>query len=105
MKHKIIKYIIAVAVLFSTTAMSTEVNAQFAQSKNGVSEWVTEPPKTSSSGSDGLPFVDPRPPAYAPPPEGGEGQKIPLTEGLWILIGLAMSYGIVRRKQKEKDVI
>ena len=99
------KYIIAAAVLFSATAMSTEANAQFAQNTNGGAEWTVEPPKMSNSGTDIDLFTDSRPPAYAPPPEGGDGQKLgPISEGLWVLIGLAMTYGIIRRKQRVKDM-
>ena len=40
-------------------------------------------------------------------PGGGTGQKeeeMPVSDALWILAGLAVSYGIVRRKSKKSDL-
>ena len=101
MKLNITKYIIAAAILFLAAATPIEAKAQYAQTTENA-EWKTEPPKMSNPGAERAPFTDiTHPPAYAPPPEGGDGQKLPIRGGLWVLIGLTVAYGIVYRKRED----
>ena len=102
MKLNITKYIIAAAI-FLAAATPVATKAQYAQTTENT-EWEAKPPRISNPGNERTPFTDSRPPAYAPPPEGGDGQKLPIHGGLWVLIGLAVAYGVVYRKCKEDDV-
>jgi len=106
MKLRITKFMIAAVAIFLLTAAPTGAKAQFAQNTNGGAEWTAEPPKMSNSGSVRSPFAeDVRPPSYAPPPGGGDGQKLPVHGGFWLMIGLAISYGIVRRNHKVEETV
>ena len=109
MKNKLAKYVIAFAVVFLATDITIEAKLPWdnnVQNADGGIEWVAEPSKKSNPVGGRAPFTDlhPPPPSYAQPPGGGDGQKLPVPGGLWILIGMAMTYGVVcRRDKKSKE--
>ena len=104
MKNKLAKYVIAFTVVFLATDITIEAKLPWdnnVQNADGGIEWGAEPSKKSRPGGERAPFTDLHPPpAYAPPPGGGDGQKLPVPDGLWILIGMAMTYGAVCRRDK-----
>ena len=61
----------------------------------------------NGSASDRSPFssgngITP-PPQFGPPPGGGDGNKLGAPSGgLWILAGLAATYGIFRRRYRKE---
>jgi len=108
MKNKLKKYVIVTATLslmFSTTIEAKLSWDNNVQNADGGIEWVAEPSKKSRPSGERAPFTDLHPPpVYAPPPGEGDGQKLPVPDGFWILIGMVMTYGIVcRRDKKNKE--
>ena len=109
MKLKISKYIIAAAVLFSATATSTEANAQWNNIAQSTDTSFKNPLVTPNNSSGRAPFAEsnspfhPSPPLRAQPPGiDGDGQKLPVSGGLWILTGLSIIYGIACRILKKE---
>ena len=107
MRFKMKKYMIVAAALFLTAATPTELKAQWDGAQTNSAEWTAEPPKMPNTGSERSPFKDinTSPPSYVPP--GGDGNKIvPISGGIWIVTGLSVAYGIVRRKfRREEDAL
>jgi hypothetical protein len=104
MKLNRIKYQIAVVALFLVASAQTiEVKAQLGTRKETASFVPFDPNRGKSPFSGGN--QAPPPPSYVPPP-GGEGdaqKELPVLEGCWIIVGLAISYGIFCRQCKGKD--
>ena len=98
------KYIIAAAALFLAVATSTiDVKAQW-DSQHTVTDGTLEQPVVPLDNTgERDPFSNQVPPSYVPPPGyngEGDGQKLPPPDGFWMLIGLAIAYGLVCRKRK-----
>ena len=95
---------IAAAALFLAAATPTiETKAQWDNVQSTASNEIFEKSSTASNSSNARePFAQIQaPPSYAPPTgEVGDGQKLPIHGGFWILIGLAVSYGIARREKR-----
>ena len=83
--------IVCVCVLF---ALPASVNAQLTQESPIFKENMPRQPFDSGEAPGG--------PLRANPGGDGQKQETPILEGLWLLTGLAMSYGIFcRRRRKE----
>ena len=96
------------ALLFSFVfAQTIDAGMQFDNTPTTESiGWQTESPESKPNQSDNfmIPFAENRTPLYAPPPGGGDGQKLPVSGGVWLLLGLALAYGIIiRRKPKKRS--
>ena len=89
---------VAVAALLFGAAQFA-VKAQWDYAQNTTNEGIAVPPDNNR---ERPPFGDR--PLYEPPPdEDGDGQKIlPAHDGFWIFCGLAMMYGFVCRRRREK---
>ena len=97
-----IKNKIVAATLFLIATTSVETKAQWSDRYTG---WAAEPPRMPMNYGERAPFAtESMPPLHAPPPGGGDGQKLPVNGGFWILIGLALTHSFIRRKHKRKAV-
>ena len=101
MKHRLLKYMIVTA--FFAVAISIEAKAQYEYAEKA------EPPQTQNSSAERTPFTESSaspfnapPPSYAAPPGGDAQKEIPVSDGLWIIAGLAMAYFFVRRNFQNK---
>ena len=132
MKSNLTKYmIVAVTLFLVTTIQSLQANVQWDNSRNTPingfekpftptdrSSRSTAPSKTpweifqSSNNGNKSPFARSANRSkktenplinFAPPPnEDGDGQKLPVHGGVWILAGLALTYGVVCKKHKKQ---
>ena len=101
MKHRLLKYMIVAA--FFAAVMPIEAKGQYAQAAESPQTLNNEIEKTPFEES-ASPFKAP-PPAYAPPPGGDDGQKIiPVSDTSWVLMGLVVAYGFVRRRNLQKEI-
>jgi len=94
---------VVTALVILVAAVPIDVKSQVQEPGSGNAEWVVEPPKAPNSSASRSPFESK--PNFAPPPGGGDANKefTPIHSGFWILTGLAMVYGIVRRNQRKES--
>ena len=104
MKLNIRKYTIVAAMLFLIATVST-VEAKLQWDNN--SELFESPISDSNNQMNGrAPFAsdnDNKPALRAAPPGSGDGQKLPIGDGAWVLVGLALCslvYGFKKRQQR-----
>ena len=96
MKHNKTKYVIIATVMSLVATASIGAIEPF----ENQSEWQAKAPSTSTyeqQMAGKTAFLGAPPPSYAPPGEG-DAQKLPVTEGFCILAGLAIVYGMVRKR-------
>ena len=96
MKHNKTKYAIIATVMFLVATASIRAIEPF-ENQSG---WQAKAPSAATyeqQMTGKTTFLGAPPPSYAPPGEG-DPQKLPVTEGFCILAGLAVVYGIVRRR-------
>ena len=95
------KYMIIAVALLLSAVPAIDAKAQWDVAQNTGNETFENHSAILSGNGTRAPFakLQTPPPSYAPPPgESGNGQKLPINEGFWILTGAAVIYGIVRRR-------
>lgn len=93
MKSKKVKLIVIAAVLILSAAVTQSFQANF-WDNNQSKESKTAEKQNESDKNEGSGFFDQgSTPDRAAPGEGGDGQKMPITDGLWLLMGLVAVYG------------
>ena len=98
MKHRNMKFILLTALFLIISALPVDMQAQLKEPFAQPQEFEA-PLSAPPSGMSG--------PRYAPPPGGGNGdanrEELPASNGFWIMVGLALSYGIVCRRKRKTD--
>ena len=101
MKHNKTKYVI-IATMFLVATASIGAIEPF----ENQSEWQAKAPSTSTyeqQMAGKTAFLGAPPPSYAPPGEG-DAQKLPVTGGIWILLGGTIIYSFIGKKfSKDKQ--
>ena len=91
--------LIIIAVVLFLSASTQNLQAVFFNNTQKIENETSENPNGSDNSSGGFFYSENNSsPNRAAPPGGGDAQKLPISDGILILTGLVVSYGLIKRK-------